>query len=334
MVIHPTKSQFLAVNGKDISTIQVNDVKIGYAESYTYLGTIIENKTCANQVRSHIRAKGCQILKFSSFLVKNADAPYSVKELVWESALKSSILYGCETWLTSDLRAVEKPYMGSLKQLLGVRQSTCNDIALAEVGLADIKAQIRDKQMTYLKKLLERTDFRGSYIDFAINLAITCQSSMGLCIQSLKDDIYQRTDSAASVSKSNIRARIRESNSTRRITYCEINPDLTVSPIYSPTCEVPEHARVATTRLRLSSHRLRVETGRWSRIPREERKCDCGQVQSEEHVLLFCPRSAALRSNFPVVSQVGSITQFFSGINQTNVKEICVFCDSTLKLFN
>ncbi len=43
---------------------------------------------------------------------------------------------------------------------------------------------------------------------------------------------------------------------------------------------------VACTRIRLSSHRLRVETGRWDRIPFENRTCLCGAVQTEEHVLL------------------------------------------------
>ena len=36
---------------------------------------------------------------------------------------------------------------------------------------------------------------------------------------------------------------------------------------------VPEYNRKAFTRLRLSSHKLKIETGRWSRIPKEARRC-------------------------------------------------------------
>lgn len=39
----------------------------------------------------------------------------------------------------------------------------------------------------------------------------------------------------------------------------------------------------------LLSHLLKVETGQWSRIPRENRVCKCGAgVQNENHVIV-CP---------------------------------------------
>ena len=49
------------------------------------------------------------------------------------------------------------------------------------------------------------------------------------------------------------------------------------------------------TRLRLSSHKLRIETGRWQRLPVEERLCTCGAVQDEIHVLQSCPLTKYLR---------------------------------------
>ena len=48
----------------------------------------------------------------------------------------------------------------------------------------------------------------------------------------------------------------------------------------------------------MSSHYLKIETGRWSRIPREQRLCDCGSVQSEIHVLLSCPLLQYLRISY------------------------------------
>ena len=55
------------------------------------------------------------------------------------------------------------------------------------------------------------------------------------------------------------------------------------------------------TRLRLSSHRLAIETGRWSRIPRDNRQCSCGAIQTEKHVICFCPLSQSIRSQFDTV---------------------------------
>ena len=51
--------------------------------------------------------------------------------------------------------------------------------------------------------------------------------------------------------------------------------------------------RNAITRIRLSSHRYRIETGRWgnNRVQRDERVCEvCNVIESEYHVLMICPR--------------------------------------------
>ena len=69
--------------------------------------------------------------------------------------------------------------------------------------------------------------------------------------------------------RQDVLASIRSSTSTRRSVYLTINPDLTVHKAYKQS--LLEHERIAFTRLRLGSHRLRIETGRWSRLPREER---------------------------------------------------------------
>ena len=98
-------------------------------------------------------------------------------------------------------------------------------------------------------------------------MAVDTQSPMGLQLQSYTDLIRGNGRSAVSVSMEALHAKIHDSPSTRRVTYCEINPNLSVNVMYSKDCVVPEYVRVATTRLRLSSHRLRVETGRWSVYP-------------------------------------------------------------------
>ena len=54
------------------------------------------------------------------------------------------------------------------------------------------------------------------------------------------------------------------------------------------------------TKLRLSAHSLAIETGRWNRrgrgrLPIEERLCQCGQIQTERHVVETCILSQHVR---------------------------------------
>ena len=90
-----------------------------------------------------------------------------------------------------------------------------------------------------------------------------------------------------------------QSTRTKFVTYVQhMNPSLCVHDMYS-SIGVIEAQRLTATRIRLSSHNLAIERGRWSRHPRHERLCECGAIQDELHVAASCPSTDAIRSNHP-----------------------------------
>ena len=58
----------------------------------------------------------------------------------------------------------------------------------------------------------------------------------------------------------------------------------------------------ATSRLRMSSHRLAIESGRWARpnrIPVDERKCqECSVLEDEYHFVIECKLFNDLRAKY------------------------------------
>ena len=60
--------------------------------------------------------------------------------------------------------------------------------------------------------------------------------------------------------------------------------------------------RISVTKLIMSSHRLHIETGRWTRpvTQRQDRLCETcpGHVEDEYHVILECNRYNEMRSRF------------------------------------
>ena len=84
--------------------------------------------------------------------------------------------------------------------------------------------------------------------------------------------------------KTNIRSKGFTDQKYRFHKYCEINPDLLPSPFLS--C----HANAdSITRFRLGSHKLPIETGRWTRTPRADGLCPkCNLIGDEYHVLFYC----------------------------------------------
>ena len=82
----------------------------------------------------------------------------------------------------------------------------------------------------------------------------------------------------------------------------------------------------------LSSHSLKVETGRWSRIPKDDRLCGCGEaIQDEEHVLLRCPKTDFAREKFHVDSNV--YTNIAGLMDTLETKVLVPFVDCCARVF-
>ena len=86
--------------------------------------------------------------------------------------------------------------------------------------------------------------------------------------------------------------------------------------------------RISLSRLRLSSHRLYIETGRWHQptsIPIDDRKCDfCNCLEDEYHFIIQCSIYNDLRKSF-IPSRYWkhpSMIKFIELINSDNVKII------------
>ena len=334
MVMHPTKSQYMTVNSNDNLPLHVDNIIVNHTENYTYLGTFISNASLPSQIKTHAEKKASHVIKFSSFLQKNSEAPFTIKKTVWNSVVNSALLYSCETWLCESFPGVESMYMSTIKQLLNARVTTCNDLVLLELGVGNIKSVIRDRQSRFIHKLIRRDSYNSSYLEWAIKTSMQVKSPMSKILEyHINSTKTSSGQSHSDESLTNLRVKVRGSVKTKYITYLEINPELSVCPLYSK--QIPEYARISATRLRLSSHNLRIETGRWARIQREDRLCSCGNLQTEEHVLLYCERTAALRSELPIMSSFNNAQQVLSFTfpeHNTNVS-VCLYCHKVLKEF-
>jgi hypothetical protein len=123
-----------------------------------------------------------------------------------------------------------------------------------------------------------------------------------------------------------------EETGTKASTYKEINPSLNVHPVYTSKEYVSERARLSFTRFRLSSHNLKVETGRWARIDHEDRLCECGDaVQDEHHVLLDCPKTDEARRRFHVDSELYDDVGML--MDNLDVNVLVSFVNCCMKIF-
>ena len=309
MSINETKTKFLAVNvGDSHVPFNIGELRVQKTESYIYLGSPIMIAPLAHQVKAHVNAKMGSKRKFTSFLARNDSAPFHIKKKVWDAALNSSILYSCETWLCGNVQSAERVYASTLKEMLAVRLQTPTDVCLLELGVPPLKPLIASRQIKFLRYLQASAHFENSPAQFALNLSR--RSPMGRHISTLLSTTSRNVVAdAMRALESNVQDNI---GSTKRQTYLLMNPSLCANRVYSRDLQVREHLRKAFTRLRLSAHSLKIETGRWSRLPREERLCSCqaGSVQTESHVVCDCSLTQHIRNNYPELNY-SSLQTFF-----------------------
>ena len=269
-----------------------------HCDSYTYLGAIFTSDGKVTSTMSHhITSRTKTMNKLITFLDRNKSIPYFVKKKVLDACFSTSLLYGCEAWLgvkpSQDLKAF---YMKAIKLLLGVRQSTHNEACLHESGYPSLEAQIRARQQAFFAKMVrEREGREDDPLMFALRLTHADNKVMSAYIREL--------EGAADIIEADLRRRrgvvCADRQSTRARTYLDMNPGLSIHPVYVGQSLLDDALRIWFTRFRLSSHRLRIETGRWARIDANERFCQYGDVvQSEKHVLEDCPLVQHIRTKY------------------------------------
>ena len=121
----------------------------------------------------------------------------------------------------------------------------------------------------------------------------------------------------------------RLADSTRAVFYRNVVSDCKFSALLD-VVNIKSH-RIALTRLIASSHRLRVETGRWVRppIPRDERLCPiCNKQEDEYHIIFECRRFSDLRKKLIPAYYLRNISMFKCNLH---VKTVQIFSDDHKK---
>ena len=334
MIINSDKTKFMVVNGtaEDREPIVRNEnAVISYCKQYVYLGSpFTDDGSASTAIKIHASSKMCHTLKFISFINRNNDVPFIVKKKVFEAALMSALLYGSESWLNGDLKPVEKQYKWCLKQLLGVRKTTSNDLCMIELGLSPLRAVVRAKQRKFFKNMWQdRNLMNDDPLIHVMRIALDYNDATSRYITDLTRNEHDDLLEAQEILKS----KIRNSVSNRVIFYRLINPELQVHELYlRKSIGVKELERISWTKLRVSAHSLAVVRGRWNRrgrgsLPWEDRLCSCGQVQTETHVIENCPVSLDLR----ITHSITTVDDLM--VHRTDYASVCGIVHKLLSLY-
>ena len=224
--------------------------------------------------------------------------------------------------------SLTRQYNKLIKCLLGVRNNTSTNLCHIESGIRPITHVLSVRRKRFLESKVASPDMEEPFL---IVLAL-CRNANTPGFKFIQNAMQYNCDVNPLVNIINLVSNKPE-EATKYNTYKTVlHPSLNVHKIYSSDNYIPDFIRKEFTRLRLMSHDLKIETGRWSRVPRDLRRCICNgrSVKTEYHVSIGCILTRELRRKFDMYN-IQNLNDLFMESN--NVNTVCRYVYEVLNIY-
>ena len=243
----------------------------------------------------------------------------SEKCKLFDSLVGSILNYCAEVWGYHPGQDIERIHTKFCRKILCVKQSTNNDCLYGELGRLPMVVMRKIIMLRYWTTIINSD--RSSLVYKVYSMLKTDadnhihynQSNWAYQIKNILDTIGMSniwlSQNNMHVNIQQIKTRLIEiykqswyasiNNSPKLETYCIFKHTFMFEPYLDFIKD--DKFRIALTKLRLSSHKLAIETGRYTNIERKDRTClQCGAnlVENEYHFILVCPKYRHLRTKY------------------------------------
>ena len=285
-----------------------NGTEIEIVNKFTYLGIVFTTGGSFKETQNALAGQALKgIYKLKSYVYKLTDLTLSHMIELFDKLILPILSYGSEI---SNVDKTERVHLQFCKQLLGVKTQTQTTFIYGELSSMPLQKMyfmsiirfwikiLHSNELKYVntvyKMMLHDMVIYPNKISWAVQVKHLLQhlgfndawlqqsvGNINRFIQTFKQrlkDIYIQT------------WHTQIESSTRANSY-KLFCDFNFKPYLN--CVTVKKYRFSLSRLRVSSHRLAIESGRWHKpniIPLNERKCQyCNKLEDEFHFLLECP---------------------------------------------
>ena len=257
-----------------------------YSNNVIILGSpLTDSGDLRKDLDQHLQLRFKNCIKFFNFIRTNRIAPAVVKLKVLSSCVLSTLLYNCETFGPELPKHLDKLYIKLIKSAMNVRPNVPDEIVLIESGLLPLRALIWKRQLKFFRRFKKSLGVNSMREKVFRNLLLNVNQTEFIKHYIMLDNTYADPNEIYVEALSRTRTHVRQiacaQNHYKYYIYIKMNPELLPSPFLASSAGDP------IIRFRCGSHSLPIETGRWSRTPREQRLCPTCQVIGDEHHLLF-----------------------------------------------
>lgn len=297
-----------------------NNVKIEIVNKFCYLGAVFTSGGSSFETQKTLAGQALKaIFTLNKYLYSFTELKPSHTLELFDKLVSPILNFASEVWGFYKSPSIETVHLQFCKKLLGVKQSTQNDFIYGELGRIDYQSRRYVSIIKYWLKVILSDE--NKYIKQIYNMMLS-----DIEAQPLKTNWASRTRDLLSrlgfmevwdlqgvgnieAFLKTFRQRVRDiytqnwhsrlENSTRA--RCYLSFANFHYQTYLDKLNIAKY-RKQLSRLRVSSHRLEVEVGRWAKpnkIPYVDRKCQiCNVLEDEFHFLFVCPLYDDLRKSY------------------------------------
>jgi hypothetical protein len=318
------------------------DVCLVIVKEFVYLGLLLQNNGRFGRTQRRLAHQGRKAMYSLFSVFQNVSLKPREKCSMFDSMVASVLGYASEVWGYAKADDVEVVHNTFCKRVLCVKKSSHTSAVLGELGRVPLALVRTERMLKYWCNLLKKRNTITScvYSQLRLDADNTLEYS-GLnwafhvknILQSLGCyDVWLQQDTHP-VSFGLLKTRLHDQHLQNWNITISSSPKLESLFMFKTEFRFEKYLqavvcnshRVALTKLRISSHNLHIETGRYTGVDRHLRvcaKCNMSVIENEYHFLLVCPYYSDLRStHLPrYYCHWPNLYKFVNLLNTTNVK--------------
>ena len=307
-------------NNSQNEPIFYNNEQIEMVQSFNYLGIVLSSGGSFIQTTQALSDKGLKAMGSLFAITKDMHVPVKIMLNLFDSYVTSILCYACEVWGFVNADDIERVHRRFLKRILGVKMSTANSAVYGELGRYPLYINRYVRIIKYFIKLytVKQTNcILYSTLCYMRNGAeniIRCNNWITKVRDLLQNtgfvDVWMYPESVnANVFIPIFKNRLIDMYIGLWLNDLNVKSSLTLYKELKHRFELSDYLNIIQnfnlrkyiSKLRLSSHMLKIESGRHTNIPKNERKCNIcnsNDIEDEYHFVIVCPLYTDIRKMY------------------------------------
>ena len=327
--------------------------------NFNYLGIVMSSGGSFVPATNTLYGKALKAMHSLFNLTKDMNVPINIMFNLFDAYVSSILNYNCEVWGSIKAENIERVHRKFCKRLLNVKMSTNSLSLYAEVGRFPLHIDRYVRMVKYFLKL--HTVKQGNCILKQVvvlqRLEIERKNNANNWSSKIRDILNQtgftdvwlfpesvNNDHFIPLFKNRLRDQyitnwdVSVTSCSSMILYKELKPVFERSS-YLDIVDNKKHRNIIA-KLRLSSHKLSIETGRHQNIDRDQRKCilcNLNDIEDEFHFVLKCPyyndvRNALIPKYYRIRPNMFKFIKLLNSSNKTVLRKLAMYCLTCFKI--